>query len=56
MIAGILLPQGCNNFLKAETHQLLALKLLCETDPKECLKTLRNIYEHNREQLETEFF
>ena len=56
MIAGILLTQGCNNFLKAETHQLLALKLLCETDPKECLKTLRNIYEHNREQLETEFF
>lgn len=56
MIATVLLTNGYNNFLKAETHQLLALKLLCEVEPQECLKSLKKIYEQNGEQLEPEFF
>ncbi len=56
MIATILLTNGYNNFLKAETHQLLALKLLCEVAPQECLETFQRIYTQNGEQLEAEFF
>lgn len=55
-IATVLLTNGYNNFLKAETHQLLALKLLCEVAPQECLKSFKKIYEQNGEQLEAEFF
>lgn len=55
-IATVLLSNGYNNFLKAETHQLLALKLLCEVDPQKCLKHLQNIYGQSGEQLEAEFF
>ncbi len=56
MIATVLLANGYNNFFKAETHQLLALKLLCEVAPQECLKSLQKIYEQNSEQLEPEFY
>lgn len=56
IIAAVLLTNGYNNFLKAKTHQLLALKLLCEVDPLECISALQNIYEKNGEQLEPEFF
>lgn len=55
-IAKTLLTNGYNNFLKAETHQLLALKLLCEVDPKECIKSFKRIYVQNNGQLEPEFF
>lgn len=56
IIAKVLLKNGYNNFLKAKTHQLLALKLLCEVDPQECIESLKKIYEQNGEQMEPEFF
>ena len=55
-VAAGLLTDGYNNFIKARTHQLLALKLLCEVDPQECLTSFQKIYEQNGEQLEAEFF
>lgn len=55
-IAAVLLTNGYNKFRKAETHQLLALKLLCEVNPQECLTSLQKIYKQSGEQLEAEFF
>lgn len=56
IIATVLLTNGYNDFLKAGTHRLLALKLLCEVDPQECLRSLRKIWEQEGEQLEPEVF
>lgn len=56
MIATVLLESGYNNFLKTKTYQLLALKLLCEVAPQECLKALQKIYEQGDEQLEAAFY
>lgn len=56
MIASVFLESGYNNFLKARTHQLLALKLLCEVAPQECLESLQKIYNQSGEQLEPEFY
>lgn len=55
-IATTLLNTDCDSFLKIEAQRLLALKLLCEVDPQECLKWFYTIYQQNGEQMEAEFF
>lgn len=55
-IATTLLSAECDSFLKIEAQRLLALKLLCEVDPKECLKCFYTIYKQSGGQMEAEFF
>lgn len=55
-IANTLLNAECDSFLKEEAQRLLALKLLCEVDPQECLKCFQTLYKQKGERVEAEFF
>lgn len=55
-VATTLLNNECDSFFKEAAQQLLALKLLCEVDPQECIKCFHTLYKQKGEQLEAEFF
>lgn len=55
-IADTLLNSESDAFLKKESQQLLALNLLCEVDPSQCLNRFQTLYSQSGERLEAEFF
>lgn len=56
IIADVLLTNSTNDFHNSKTYSLLALKLLCDVDPQECINSFKKICEETSGQLKSEFF
>ena len=55
-IAITLLSNEFDSFLKEQAQKMLALKLLYEVDPQNCLTCFQSIYRQSGEHLEADFF